>query len=486
MVTAASAHHETGSRWQSALVQITINGCLAVVDPGHEQVLARQLEYAEICFDVTGSHRLLHRRRVRHVYERTHGGQLVVPVGCVPRVHQHLSQHGLDVRIVDRRHLDRGCLRVVEDRAPQADMSFPGITDTIRRHTEGILAAPRGQRRNVLIGTLCHLLPAARTFIACSTQSRCREIADALGPFVGGDVQAVHGGDWGSACRIVCGTYTSFDTSDPADWDMLVFEDAIEALGRKTHEKRGRYGDHRVYAFIDPQMPLSAKDRLLLEVLAGPVIYRVPTRSRRAPTTIEVVFANVPLCYRQPAKDPRRQKEDLWADQQRNTVIGRVATAFAQRDPAPLWEAGIMLDYADPFSRWDHTLTVAVLVESARHADDLAKSLPGWQVLHSRPATDGSTADASGGWADWVLPPRSIVTITRAAKMKTFAPDVIVMAAGGSHPLLPRGLVRRAKPVLIVDFADDGHHVAIKDREQRVRAYTELGCQIASQPGYRT
>jgi len=164
-------------------------------------------------------------------------------------------------------------------------------------------------------------------------------------------------------------------------------------------------------------------------------------------------------------------------------VIARVATAFAQRDPAPLWEAGVMLDCADPFSRWDHTPTVAVIVESARHADDLANALPGWKILHSRPGTDGKTADASGGWADWVLPPRSIVTITRASRMKTFAPDVIVMAAGGSHPLLPRGLARRAKPVLIVDFADDGHHVAVKDREQRVRAYTELGCQIASERG---
>jgi len=446
-------------------------------------VLARQLEYAEICFDLTGSHRLLHRRRTRQVYDRTRSGQLVIPVGCVGRVRQHLSQQGLDLRIVDRRHLDRANLQVLEDCTSQADRSFPGISDTIHMQTEGILAAPRGKPRNALIGTLCHLLPGARTFVACSTQARCHEIADALGPFVGGDVQAVHGGDWGSACRIVCGTYTSFDTSDPADWDMLVFEDATEALGKRTHDNRGRYADHRVYAFIDPQMPLSAKDQLLLEVLAGPVIYRVPTRSRRAPAPIEVVFANVPLRHQRPAGNPRQQKEDLWADQQRNTVIARVATAFAQRDPAPLWEAGVMLDCADPFSRWDHTPTVAVIVESARHADDLANALPGWKILHSRPGTDGKTADASGGWADWVLPPRSIVTITRASRMKTFAPDVIVMAAGGSHPLLPRGLARRAKPVLIVDFADDGHHVAVKDREQRVRAYTELGCQIASERG---
>jgi hypothetical protein len=123
------------------------------------------------------------------------------------------------------------------------------------------------------------------------------------------------------------------------------------------------------------------------------------------------------------------------------------------------------------------------MVEAARHADELANSLPGWQVLHSRPGTGGTTADTSGGWADWVLPPRSIVTITRAARMKAFAPDVIVMAAGGPHPLLPRGLVRRAKPVLIVDLADDGHHVAIKDVERRMRAYSDLGCRIASQPG---
>lgn len=337
MTLLAAASSKTGNRGQSRPAQITIDGCLAVVEPGCEHLLGRQLEYSDICFEPAGSGRLLHRRRTRQVYDRTRSGQLVIPVGCVGRVQQYLSQHGLDLRIVDRRHLDRANLQVLEDRTPQADRLFPGIADTIRRQTEGILAAPRGQRRNALVGTLCHMLPAARTFIACSTQARCHEIADALGPFVGGEVQAVCGGTWQSPYRVVCGTFTSFDTSDPADWDMLVFEDATEALGKRTHDNRRRYGDHRVYAFIDPQMPLSAKDQLMLEVLAGPVIYRVPTRSRRAPAPIEVVFTNVPLRYQRPAKDLRQQREDVWADRQRNTVIARVATAFAQRDPAPLW-----------------------------------------------------------------------------------------------------------------------------------------------------
>ena len=82
--------------------------------------------------------------------------------------------------------------------------------------TEGIIGATRGKARNALIGTVCRLLPRSRTFIACSTRPRCREIADALGPYVGGEVQAVHGGNWQSPCRVVCGTHTSFGTSAPA------------------------------------------------------------------------------------------------------------------------------------------------------------------------------------------------------------------------------------------------------------------------------
>jgi hypothetical protein len=127
MAIAAPELDEIRGHGQSTSVQITINGCLAVVDPGHEHLLGRQLEYAEICFEPAGSGRLLHRRRARHVYDRSTSGRLVIPVGCVSRVRQHLSQQGLDVRIVDRRHVDRANLQVLEDRTPQADKSFPEI-----------------------------------------------------------------------------------------------------------------------------------------------------------------------------------------------------------------------------------------------------------------------------------------------------------------------------------------------------------------------
>jgi hypothetical protein len=453
--------------------RITIAGCLAVVDPGHGQLLAPLLAYSELVFEASGG-QVPHHRHRRHVCEQLDDGRLVIPVGCVGRVMQLLAQGGMDVTLDDRRRLDRESLHIDAGYVHKAEQAFPGLADAIRSCTEGLLGANCGRARERLLGTLCRLLPRARILVASATVAKCRELADALEPYVPGEVDAVRGGDWRSLARVVCGTFTSFDTSDQADWDVLIFEDAVEALGKKTHENRGRYGNHLVYAFVDPQNQLSLKDELKLETFVGPVIYRVPSRSRRSPPVMEIVFAGMPLYFSDLPRDPREQKQTLWRDEQRNAVIARIADAFARRDPVPLWEAGLFLHEDDPFARWGRTPTVAIVVESVQHAEQLAQALPDWTVLHSRPTAGG--AAAAQGWADWVLPPRTIATITRAAGMKIFAADVVIMATGGAYPQLPHGLLRHRSPVLIVDFADDGHRSLVSDVEKRRKAYRDLGC----------
>jgi hypothetical protein len=262
---------------------------------------------------------------------------------------------------------------------------------------------------------------------------------------------------------------------------LLVFEDAIEALGKRTHENRAGFGNHRVYGFTDPQLPMSVKDHLMLETLAGPVIYRAQSQSRRSIASIEVVLADAPLRRTPRADGPRRQKEDLWGDQQRNALIALVADAFAAQVPAPLWDAGLMLDDETPFARWNHAPIVAVVVESAWHADLLAHTLPDWPVLHARSPHDASESTRPRGWSDWLLPARSIVTITRAANMKAFNADVVVMATGGAVPQLPQGLIRRRGSVLVVDFDDGDDGAAAGDMHRRMQHYRDLGCHVTPQ-----
>lgn len=434
-------------------------------------LVAPLLTYGQLAFGAEAG-RVCHQERQISVFRLDDDRQMVIPVGCLPRILSVLQEAGFQVDIRDLRNLNRESLCLADHDIAEGETRCPGITACMHQFTEGVLAVPRGKRRAHAMGAMCRLLSKARIFITCATKERTQETAAVLGHYVGGAVQAVHGGTWSSPCRVVCGTIASFNTSQSCDFDMLIFEDAFEAIAKRTHDNRGAFGRHRVYAFVDPNLKMNNKRRLELEVLAGPPIFQ-QGKSHHAPPSLEVAFATVPEEHLSKAKSAREQREQVWIAHRRNQTIAGIARACANKNPRKLWECGLFLDEADPFQRWASAPNVTILTETARHAEDLAALLPDWAVLTRRPVTAPSPILADA-WSRWTVPDRSIVTAVRGEDYRIFNVDVIVMAAGGRCPYLPRGLERRGGHVLVVDFDDCGNSASLRDVASRRKHYDRL------------
>lgn len=445
---------------------------LAVVEPRCEQVISQLLRYDEIGFS-TSSGKVRGQTTTKRAYATLYRNRMSIAIGSVPRVADYLRRRGDQVTINDLRCFNTPCFALATDNGVLADLRFPNLYQAMSQDNEGILEVPRGRQRAVVAGVISAFLEKSRILIVCTTVKETRMMAAGISNYVGTDVAAVNGGTWCSPCRVVCGTYRSYARAEPNDWNVLIYADARHALCEEGVGWRRFFSRHRVYAFLDPRCELSQKDQIQLEILAGPIIY---SSQRRERGEVEVVFAPVKEEHLPVFADPRRQRERLWFQAARNKVIVQVAEGFAQRDPGKLWEADILTSLPDPFTGWHFGPHVVIVTQSVEHARLLSKKLPGWQLLDSLPQPPKQTQNLE--WSQWLVPNRSIVTAVRAAQYKSFNADVVIMAAGGPYPQLPRGLARSNGKILLVDFADGGDRSCDEDTNRRREVYRTLGCSV--------
>ena len=330
----------------------------------------------------------------------------------------------------------------------------PGFFNAITTSIEGAIEAPRGKSRNQLIALICLSFGSSKIFIASATNETCRKVASDLPVFGVGSRKVVKGGTWSSAARVTCGTFTSLDHSDSDDWDIIIYEDAFEALGKTNVSARGMFGRHRIFAFVDPHRERSAKDQLRLETLAGPVIYSTSSTKNPSRLTVNIALARYTSPSSRPVDDIRNRKIRLWNDSDRNQAIADVANGLSDGVDEVLWEHGLFL--TESLSRPPRS-EVSILVESIEHAQQLVKLLPGWTIIHS------DTHAATNTQPAWVkpnafgVPPKTIITSVAGAAQRYLHANVIVNACGGSWPQIPEAAGAAKINLLIIDFIDDGN-----------------------------
>ena len=455
-------------------VEIRIGHSVADVHPAHEDLLGPILSYEDLSFDANEEGGVNHCRGLVRCYTLESGDRLRISAGCVPRICDALRSAGYDVSIRDFRRMDTVRHQVDGGYAHIVELSFLGLASCIASRTEGVVEIARGTKRMQAIGTICRLLPRARCFIASAKIDTARTLAARLAGYVNGDVNAVHGGNWSSPCRVVCGTYTSYDTSDASDWDVLIFDDAVEALGRKTHENRGNYSDHRVYAFAAPERERNSKQQLQFEVLFGPTIYRLASGRQEFSSPKEVWFARYSAALERFPTDTLPRRRAVWSSHTRNQAIADVARGLTRPDYEMLWNHGLFLSSAPScFPSWPRACSVVIIVESAEHGKILKRLLPEWKLIHKQ---NKKSVDLRKSWG--MIPHQSIVTTVVAADHCSCC-DVAVLACGGSSPQIPARLARTNSVRVIIDFADEINDELADNTRQRIRAYREHGWTVA-------
>jgi hypothetical protein len=404
-------------------------------------------------------------------------GGLLVPTGLVDVVRRRLIQAGFQVRVDDRRCFearltpcqealdaahpaDRGLLRAVVQE-PRMLIEAGGRTDLVRK-----------------MALICKLFPQARVLLALNAGRRQlralrRSLRDAGAPFHG-----VADYPWSFEGGRLAASLADFDLHNGVDFDLVLFADALQALGPAHDEAFVRLGHQRVYGFVAPGLPLSAGSRLRLLERFGPFVYPAPD-PRGAEAAVSVYWLEP--SWVSPVGDVgalQRKRRAFWHNGLRNDDIAAVARALRDRDDRFVAERGLLLAEDDCTSYPGRAgRTVAVLVESTQHGRELLRRLPGWALRDAVPVPPGCRPRLLDP-LEWGLFDQTIITYAVAARERVLDVDVLVCAGPEWPPALAGFLPRSLRPgrrVLLVDLADDVDGAARAAVRRRLRDHAARG-----------
>lgn len=458
-------------------VTISVQGGVAYVRPSRTELLHPILTYEEMAFRRTASGHLQHAVETKRCYECVED-RLTIPVGCIPRVVRHLAQSGLNAR-VERCQNRYGHPWVIDERyLADAESLFPRLASILANEITGVLEVHDGNRQINLLGTMCQLFHSARIFIAVKTIEATRTIAAGLGRFLGGEVEAVHGWNWHSSCRVVCGTFGSLDRSDPADWQIVIFADAFEGIQNANNNVRAAFGHRRLYALVDPRKRCSPRDQLLFETLAGPVIFRDPDIRQTRPSALLAAFATHASSGSRFLDNARDRRVALWHDSRRNQAVAEIASALSQGDDSALCEHGLFLEGEHGLASIGSAPGVMIIVDSVEHGEQLHSLLRDWHFFHRGINQNPSAVGRTAGAIHWGVPQNSIVTAVAADKLCLTHCRILIWASGGCIPFIPTAIGHSTLSHLLVDFWDDNNCQLASDTQQRLHAYRSIGCHL--------
>lgn len=463
-------------------VRIDIYGGMALIDPP-VPLLAQHLESTVRRFEQSGPFGHEERLETEAIWGPDHRGRMAMPAGFLSRIALILSEHGYDFELRDHRRFtkrfkidksflrsargaDRRLLRAVR-REPLGQIEIRDFNDTIET-----------------MRSIIYLYPKAHVLIPVATKSLARKIRSKLNnAALGFEVEMV-GRTWPrkpSRC-MVC-TLARLNSCRQDQFQIVLLPEPKQATGN-VGALLGRFfvgfsdkDSHRVYGFVLPGTHLGRRERLRLEAMTGPVIYRL----ERQHAAVRVLWLQTPDC-RKIAKDATAiefKRTAYWRNDRRNDFVAGVARAFARHDAAKLRKYGVLVD--GDATKWQYTqqTKIAVLAASTEQARELGKRLPGWPILDATPANKTDKADkVESVDGDMQAPAGTIITEMRSGKEGLDA-DMVIRAGGSSGSMCLKRFppaLRAGKngDVVVVDFTDEFDPRAAEDGRRRRRDYEHM------------
>jgi hypothetical protein len=185
------------------------------------------------------------------------------------------------------------------------------------------------------------------------------------------------------------------------------------------------------------------------------------------------------------------KRDAIWQNLERNDAIAGIARAIIAGDLLALGEHGIFPDADDESNLVRDAGSVAILVESPEHADELGSRLPGWRLVTGasesdleRPESTGSPQDHAES-ASEVRPDRMIITQVRASRYPMGTLDIVIRADGLCWPLEVPQLVEGTRDgkkykLLMIDLRDDFDEIAVDATRRRIADYQRRNWNVPS------
>ncbi len=294
-----------------AEVSIELQGGFAIVrtsDSGCANFIASLLETKPMTFGVIEG-QVAGRQSVAEFFQRQDDGRLLIASGSVPRIAEALRTRQMQVEVRDNRPVPP---RTIPRNSENQSMWQSRLTDAIVRLRGGVVVAPDERMRLQAVSAICRHFCDARCMLPFATVSNRQAFAVSLERVLPGQVGLARRGTWNSDKRVVCSTLRSFDTADPADWDIVIFPHAEDGLTKMGWTARAALGEQFVIAVVRNPYRLSEYERLCLELLAGPVICELGAgESWRMPVDVFGVFAPI-TSGPSPSDRLERKRETIW------------------------------------------------------------------------------------------------------------------------------------------------------------------------------
>jgi hypothetical protein len=459
--TPIASHDPNGTSSSTRLVKLIITpDHLAVLDPPVPS-LEELLEYRQRTFRSGGPHGYQEIVQELAIWQLDIKGRFTFPAGLLTRVTEHLDAEGYEIQIEDQRIKARK-LRPNLMMVDCTQASDCKRLSAIGKHLLGQIEVTSRDDAVELCATIAEFYQDATVLIAVPTRKQAHRIWSELREQLNEKVGLWAAGVSRKQCRCAVTTIGSMHTA--TDWDILVLPVADQTIGDEAAYKITRLGFGRRYAFIQTGKHLDSLAQVRLEMMAGPIISRVAGQKLQ----VLAAMLSTPTSKVGKAQTALSQKRKLyWTNQSRNEYIARIAATIASRPRQTLRQLfGRTVTLA--MLAGDNKLRVAVLVESAEHARELARLLPDWKL---RTWTD----EARRGLPGNLQAQHTILTSAYAARIGTDA-QVVIRATGTSDPLHvrdfpPKAVDTNETHVLVIDFADEFHPLAAVKAKHRRRSY---------------
>lgn len=223
----------------------------------------------------------------------------------------------------------------------------------------------------------------------------------------------------------------------------------------------------RVYGFTPVGYTVADCDLLTLDHLSGPLRYTPRSRKQTQVLLLPTRSGRTRACNSAYLK----RAANYWDNRQRNQQIADLAKLLLQGDSQPGKRTNRQRIPCEQLRRHPGGAT-AVLVENLTHANQLAKLLPGWCVVHVE--TDGPkplNSSEHGGL---------IVTVARFAQSCPEVENLLVASGEIPHGHLSPEQFHSFN--LVVDFLDHFDADAMHEAEERQRTYRARHAIVLTHP----
>ncbi|MEX2216527.1 MAG: hypothetical protein WD768_20610 [Phycisphaeraceae bacterium] len=354
---------------------ITINHSGAVVVPADSALLS-SLTIPVREFEPGGKYGVREVFTQDSLFEKRIDNRIIIRPGLVPRAAAVLNELGFNVTINDQRqwpyHL-RG------DADPFHTDVDPDLFHAIKANPGGQIIVPRLQTAETIADIARTFSNAAVLILTMRTHDArglWRALPDHANEYIG-----LRAGKADRPARVVVGTLPAIKSYNPDGAEIIILVNAHEFTGRHaiTQICQATKGPTRVYAIHNNSAGPAHRRGLIIEGLAGPVIYPEVHAHPEPPT---------PVYRLEPRTKPsviagnacEKKRDGIWLNDNRNDIVASVAIAAASGDIATLRRSGLLLDQ-DKYTLNDAGVTV--LVENVEHGRQLLQRLPDW-MLRSR------------------------------------------------------------------------------------------------------